>query len=125
MLTAMVAVGVYGPEALRSMRYAAARLLVAVSFGIIGLAFLDFIVGGGNFWRSTLVYAMMGSVLTLLLNRMLVGAAAPIRQLHGRKSSDMWRAGHGHGVRPVAIQSRPMEKTRPRCGALLGAKGGV
>ena len=74
MLTAMIAVGVYGPEALRSMRYAAARLLVAVSFGIIGLAFLDFIVGGGNFWRSTLVYAMIGSVFALLLNRILVGA---------------------------------------------------
>jgi len=75
MLSAMIAVGVYGPEALRSMRYATARLLVAVSFGIIGLAFLDFIIGGGNFWRSTLAYAMIGSVFALVLNRMLVGAA--------------------------------------------------
>lgn len=75
MLTAMIAVGVYGPEALRSMRYATARLLVAVSFSIIGLAFLDFIVGGGNFWRSTLAYAMIGSVFALVLNRLLVGAA--------------------------------------------------
>ena len=54
MLTAMLAVGVYGPEALRSMRYATARLLVAVSFGIIGLTFVDFLTGGGTFWRSTL-----------------------------------------------------------------------
>ena len=75
MLAAMIAVGVYGAEALRSMRYATARLLVAVSFGIIGLAFLDFIVGGGNFWRSTLAYAMIGSVFALVLNRLLVGAA--------------------------------------------------
>ena len=75
MLVAMVAVGVYGPEALRSMRYATARLLVAVSFGIIGLAFLDFIVGGGNFWRSTLAYAMIVSVFALVLNRLIVGAA--------------------------------------------------
>lgn len=75
MLTTMIAVGVYGPEALRSMRYATARLLVAVSFSIIGLAFLDFIVGGGNFWRSTLAYAMIGSVFALVLNRLLVGAA--------------------------------------------------
>ncbi len=75
MLTAMIAVGVYGPEALRSMRYATARLLVAVSFGIIGLTFLDFIMGGGNFWRSTLAYAMIGSVFALILNRWLVGAA--------------------------------------------------
>lgn len=75
MLTAMIAVGVYGHEALRSMRYATARLLVAVSFGIIGLAFLDFVAGGGNFWRSTLAYAMIGSVFALVLNRMIVGAA--------------------------------------------------
>ena len=75
LLTAMIAVGVYGPEALRSMRYATARLLVAISFGIIGLAFLDFMVGGGNFWRSTLAYAMIGSVFALVLNRLLVGAA--------------------------------------------------
>lgn len=75
MLTAMVAVGVYGLEALRSMRYATARLLVAISFGIIGIAFLDFLVGGGNFWRSTLAYAMIGSVFALVLNRMIVGAA--------------------------------------------------
>lgn len=73
MLGAMISVGVYGPEALRSMRYATARLLVAVSLGIIGLAFLDFIFGGGNFWRSTLAYAMIGSILALVLNRLVVG----------------------------------------------------
>lgn len=75
MLTAMIAVGVYGAEALRSMRYATARLMVAVSFGIIGLAVLDFLIGGGNFWRSTLAYAMIGSVFALVLNRLLIGAA--------------------------------------------------
>ena len=75
MLTAMIAVGVYGPDALRSMRYATARLIVAVSIGIIGLAFLDFVAGGGNFWRSTLAYAMIGSVFALVLNRLLIGAA--------------------------------------------------
>ena len=34
----MVAVGVYGGEALRSMRFAGARLLVAVMLGIILLS---------------------------------------------------------------------------------------
>ncbi len=72
-LTAMIAVGVYGGDALRSMRYATARLLVAVSLGIIALAFVDFVIGGHNFWRSTLAYAMAGAVLLLVLNRLVVG----------------------------------------------------
>ena len=74
-LTAMIAVGVYGADALRSMRFATARLLVAVSLGIILLSFVDFILGGHNFWRSTLAYAMAGSVLMLVMNRLLVGGA--------------------------------------------------
>ena len=72
-LTAMIAVGVYGADALRSMRFATARLLVAVSLGIIAIAFLDFLLGGHNFWRSTLAYAMIGSVGALVLNRLIVG----------------------------------------------------
>ena len=72
-LTAMIAVGVYGADSLRSMRFATARLLVAVSLGIIAITFLDFILGGHNFWRSTLAYAMFGSVIVLLLNRLIVG----------------------------------------------------
>lgn len=75
MLTAMIAVGVYGPAALRSMRYATARLIVAVSVGIISLTFLDFVIGGGNFWRSTLTYAMISSVCAMVLNRLVIGAA--------------------------------------------------
>ena len=72
-LTAMIAVGVYGADSLRSMRFATARLLVAVSLGIIAITFLDFVLGGHNFWRSTLAYAMLGSVLALVLNRLVVG----------------------------------------------------
>ncbi|HCF25387.1 MULTISPECIES: TIGR03013 family XrtA/PEP-CTERM system glycosyltransferase [unclassified Novosphingobium] len=73
MLMAMVAVGVYGADALRSMRFATARLLVAVSLGIIGLAFIDFLFGGHNFWRSVLAYAMGGSIIVLVANRLVVG----------------------------------------------------
>ena len=73
MLTAMVAVGVYGADALRSMRFATARLLVAVSLGIIALAFVDFLFGGHNFWRSVLAYAMGGSIIVLVANRLVVG----------------------------------------------------
>ena len=71
--TAMIAVGVYGPDSLRSMRFATARLLVAVSLGVIAITFLDFLLGGHTFWRSTLAYAMTGSVPALVLNRLIVG----------------------------------------------------
>jgi len=68
----MVAVGVYGPESLRSMRFAAARLLVAISLGVIALSFVDFIVGGQNFWRSTLAYSMAFAIGLLIANRLLL-----------------------------------------------------
>ncbi|WP_338446013.1 TIGR03013 family XrtA/PEP-CTERM system glycosyltransferase [Pelagerythrobacter marensis] len=71
---AMISVGVYGNDALRSMRYACARLLVAISLSIIGLSLLDFLLPGLTFWRSTLLFAMVLSALFLLLNRLLLGS---------------------------------------------------
>ncbi len=71
--TAMVSVGVYGNDALRSMRFACARLLVAVSLGIIALSVVDFMIPGSTLWRSTLLYAMGMSVVLLVLNRLIVG----------------------------------------------------
>ncbi len=73
MQIAMIAVGVYGADSLRSMRFATARLLVAISLAILTLSFVDFILGGHTFWRSTLAYAMGLSVLALVLNRLIVG----------------------------------------------------
>jgi sugar transferase (PEP-CTERM system associated) len=73
MLTAMIAVGVYGADSLRSVRFASARLLVAISLGIIGLAVLNSVLGGHMFWRSTLFYAMLGSIAALIMNRLIVG----------------------------------------------------
>src|SRR5690606_31907034 len=72
-LAAMIAVGVYRSEALRSLRFACARLLVAVSLAIIALAFLDFVLPGSTFWRSTLLYAMGLSIVLLVANRVIVG----------------------------------------------------
>ncbi|OJW75466.1 MAG: sugar transferase [Sphingomonadales bacterium 63-6] len=72
-LTAMISVGVYGADALRSMRYAGARLLVAVSLGVLALIFIDFLIPGQTFWRSTLAYAMGLAVVFLMLNRLIVG----------------------------------------------------
>ncbi len=84
-MAAMVAVGVYGPEPLRSMRFATARLLVAVSLGIIALAVIDFALGGHTFWRSTLAYAMALAVVLLVANRLvasyLLGAEAFRRRI--------------------------------------------
>lgn len=72
-MAAMIAVGVYGSDALRSLRFAGARLLVAVSLAIIALAFVDFLLPGRTFWRSTLLYAMGWSILLLMINRLVVG----------------------------------------------------
>jgi sugar transferase (PEP-CTERM system associated) len=76
MFAAMIAVGVYGPDSLRSMRFATARLLVAASLGIIGLTFFDFLLGGQNLWRSTLAYAMAFAIALLVINRLIVGRIA-------------------------------------------------
>ncbi|MFW5633635.1 MAG: TIGR03013 family XrtA/PEP-CTERM system glycosyltransferase [Erythrobacter sp.] len=71
---AMIAVGVYGPNALRSLRFAGARLLVAISLGIIALATIDFILPGSTFWRSTLLYAMGFAILVLVGDRLLLNS---------------------------------------------------
>jgi sugar transferase (PEP-CTERM system associated) len=73
MLAAMISVGVYGADSLRSMRFACARLLVAVSLGIIALSFIDFIIGTRNFWRSTLAYGMAFAIVLLVVNRLVIG----------------------------------------------------
>jgi sugar transferase (PEP-CTERM system associated) len=71
---AMIAVGVYGPYSLRSLRFASARLLVAISLGIIALATIDWVLPGETFWRSTLLYAMGLSILVLVADRLLLNS---------------------------------------------------
>jgi len=73
MLTAMIAVGVYGAESLRSVRFAAARLLVAISLGVIALGVLDWATGGHIFWRSILAYSSLAAFVFLVLNRLILG----------------------------------------------------
>jgi sugar transferase (PEP-CTERM system associated) len=67
--TAMIAVGVYGVEALQSVRFAIARLLVAVMLGIILLSLVFFLFPPVSFWRSSLLYAMWFGVVALALVR--------------------------------------------------------
>lgn len=71
---AMIAVGVYGPYALRSLRFAGARVLVAISLGIIALAVIDFIVPTDFFWRSTLLYTMGLAIVVLVADRLLLNS---------------------------------------------------
>ena len=73
-ITAMIAVGVYGADSLHSVRFATSRILVAVSLGIIALAVLHMLLGGNAFWRSTLIFAMIASMSLLVINRLLVGS---------------------------------------------------
>ena len=70
---AMIAVGVYGAGALQSLRYATARLLVAVSLGVIFLSVIYFVVPGATFWRSNLLYSMGIAAGLLIALRILVG----------------------------------------------------
>jgi sugar transferase (PEP-CTERM system associated) len=67
---AMVAVGVYGVPAIRSVRFAIARILVAVMLGIILLSLLFFVLPPVSFWRSSLLYAMWFGICALALVRM-------------------------------------------------------
>ncbi|MCL9982891.1 MAG: TIGR03013 family PEP-CTERM/XrtA system glycosyltransferase [Erythrobacter sp.] len=71
---AMIAVGVYGPYALRSLRFAGARVLVAISLGIIALAVIDFIIPTDFFWRSTLLYTMGLAIVVLVADRLLLNS---------------------------------------------------
>jgi sugar transferase (PEP-CTERM system associated) len=71
---AAMAVGVYSPEALQSLRFAIARLLVAVSLGVIFMALMNFALPGFTLWRSNSLYAMGLSFAYLALNRMLLGS---------------------------------------------------
>ncbi|MED5206680.1 MAG: sugar transferase, partial [Pseudomonadota bacterium] len=66
---AMIAVGSYGHQALRSIRFATARLLVAVSLGVLAIALMNFVFPGSALWRSVLLYAMGLAILFLVGNR--------------------------------------------------------
>jgi len=62
---AMVAVGVYGIQAIRSVKFAIARLLVALMLGILLLSLVFFMVPPVSFWRSSLLYATWFALLGL------------------------------------------------------------
>ena len=69
---AIMSVGVYSPEALLSVRFAAARLVVAMALGIIFMSLLFFLFPPVAFWRSSLLYATLISLLMLIVIRGLL-----------------------------------------------------
>lgn len=71
--TAMIAVGVYGAGSLQSLRHAAARILVAVSLGVILLSVIFFMLPEMTLWRSNLLYSMPVAVVLLFALRVLLG----------------------------------------------------
>ena len=71
---AAMAVGVYGPDALQSLRFAIARLLVAVSLGVIFLSVMAFALPGMTLWRSNSLYAMVLAFIYLAFSRAMLGS---------------------------------------------------
>lgn len=66
---AMVALGVYGADAMQSGRIAVARILVAVPLGIILLSLLFFLIPPVTFWRSSLLYSMLFAFIGMVAVR--------------------------------------------------------
>lgn len=73
---AMMATGMYGNEALRSMRFATARLLAAISLGVIFLSVLGFLFPSATLWRANSFYAMAIAILMLFLVRLILTQCA-------------------------------------------------
>ena len=71
--TAMIAVGVYGIDSLHSLRFAAARLLVAISLGVIFMSIMFFALPGITLWRSNSLYAMVFAYVLMVTVRALFG----------------------------------------------------
>ena len=72
---ALVAVGAYGVASFLSLRFAAARLAVAFSLGVIFLSLIFFLVPALTFWRSNLLYATLIGAVLLVSVRAVLGKA--------------------------------------------------
>lgn len=70
--TAMVAVGVYGAQALQSVRFATARLMVAMALGVMFLSLLFFVFPPVAFWRSSLLYTTWFAMFAMVAARAIL-----------------------------------------------------
>ncbi len=73
--TAMIAVGVYGVDALQSVRFACVRLMVAVALGMIMVSVFSFLLPGLTLWRSSGLYAALIAPTMLTVARLVLGSA--------------------------------------------------
>ncbi len=69
----LVAVGAYGVGSFLSLRFAAARLSVAIALGVIFLSLIFFLVPALTFWRSNLLYSTVIATILLVTVRALLG----------------------------------------------------
>lgn len=71
---AAMAVGVYSQDSLQSLRFAIARLLVAISLGVIFMSVMNFALPGMTLWRSNSLYAMGLAFVYLAMARAMLGS---------------------------------------------------
>ena len=70
---ALVAVGGYGAASFLSLRFAAARLAVAIALGVMFLSLIYFLIPALALWRSNLLYAMAAACVLLVAVRAALG----------------------------------------------------
>ncbi|MES3091474.1 TIGR03013 family PEP-CTERM/XrtA system glycosyltransferase [Sphingomonas aerolata] len=101
---ALVAVGAYGVASFLSLRFAAARLAVAFSLGVIFQSLIFFLVPALTFWRSNLLYATLIAAVLLVTVRAVLG-----RALGGdtfKRRIVVFGAGH-RAARILALSQQP------------------
>ena len=95
----LVAVGAYGVASFLSLRFAAARLAVALSLGVMVLSLVFFLVPPLALWRSNLLYSTVIATVLLVTVRALLGKTL------GGETFKRRIVVLGAGVRAAQIQS--------------------
>src|SRR3546814_14851234 len=89
----MMATGMYGNEGLRSMRFATARLLAAISLGVIFLSVLGFLLPTATLWRANSLYAMVFAIGVLFVIRLALTQSSGTEAFRRRIRSEERRVG--------------------------------
>jgi sugar transferase (PEP-CTERM system associated) len=111
MQIAMVSVGVYSPEAVLSVRFASARLVVALALGVLLLSLLYFMLPPIAFWRSSLLYSCLLALAAMIAARALLrgtfGGQALKRRVvvlgAGPRAARVGRLAHRDGANFVIV----------------------